>query len=780
MKFLQIVKRYKEIVILFLLSLTFTHKLLFSRNETLGGDITAIYSFFRHFFVESVLKNHSFPLWDPYMYGGLPFAADPSSGMFYPLNLLFFIIPIDLTFSYLFFIDIFLIGVFTYYFAKKINLSNFSALITAIIFMFSGPLVTRAYSGHVFFTDIIVWFPLLLFFYEDILQRKKFISVLLASIPTALMLVAGHTQIAFFGLFTAVLYFLLRVTFEAFSKKSVNVFNKPLFFLSISFLLGCLLASVQLLPSYEITQYSVREKGLSFDFASDFSLHPYQTLSFIFPHFFGDPLTQTFWGKGNFWELCGYAGFLTLLLAGFSFVSKPNKYKTIFVFLSLFTLFFAFGKYSFIFPFFFNYVPFFDTFRAPARFLYVYAFCISILAGFGTEWIVQILKTKKNLFIAKRLLIVLSILLTIFLVLYFKLNFSLFETYVMRNSFAVGINHHTLLSQVKTDLLFAILLLFLFLILLLYTYFKRNISFFKFFLFSLVVLNSFVFGIPYLKTQNIDKVYELPKILKKVTEDKSRFRIFDIGSFLHLTGRNKIETVTGIGGIYLKDYRDFLWLLGPHENTPFESFFSFNEIDHINILSLLNTKYIVTNKKSDLEELIEIDKKNEQIGEKTQTYYVYKNVHMLPRAYIVPNATVIRDSKKTKEILQRKLLNPKETILITKDVKNKKNPETVFQEVEITEYTPNKISLRFKANGNGFLVVSDVWYPGWIAVDNGNEKEILKANYLFRSIPIEKGDHVVEFKYDPQSIRVGKIVSAISIVIILFLIYKNRSSLKSR
>ncbi len=181
-----------------------------------------------------------------------------------------------------------------------------------------------------------------------------------------------------------------------------------------------------------------------------------------------------------------------------------------------------------------------------------------------------------------------------------------------------------------------------------------------------------------------------------------------------------------------------------------------------------------------MEELVEIDKENEKIGDKTQTYYLYKNTLALPRAYIVPNATVVKDSEKTKEMLQKKLIDPKETMLIAKEVKNKNNPETSFQEVEITNYTPNNITLRFKANGNGFLVLSDVWYPGWIAVDNGNKKEILKANYLFRSIPVEKGDHIVEFRYDPESIRIGKIISAVSIAIILFLIYKNRSSLTLR
>ena len=95
-----------------------------------------------------------------------------------------------------------------------------------------------------------------------------------------------------------------------------------------------------------------------------------------------------------------------------------------------------------------------------------------------------------------------------------------------------------------------------------------------------------------------------------------------------------------------------------------------------------------------------------------------------------------------------------------------------FKEANLLFYSPNKIKINVETDAPSFLVLSDVWYPGWKAYDNGKESEIYKTNYIVRSIYIDKGEHNIEFVYDSSYFKVGKIITLITIMfIVLFFLY---------
>jgi uncharacterized membrane protein YfhO len=60
---------------------------------------------------------------------------------------------------------------------------------------------------------------------------------------------------------------------------------------------------------------------------------------------------------------------------------------------------------------------------------------------------------------------------------------------------------------------------------------------------------------------------------------------------------------------------------------------------------------------------------------------------------------------------------------------------------------------------DGFLVLSDTYYPGWQVFVDGEEAKIYQADYLFRAVPLKQGEHVVEFRYSPSSFRTGLAIS---------------------
>ncbi|MFQ5900630.1 MAG: YfhO family protein, partial [Thermodesulfobacteriota bacterium] len=97
-------------------------------------------------------------------------------------------------------------------------------------------------------------------------------------------------------------------------------------------------------------------------------------------------------------------------------------------------------------------------------------------------------------------------------------------------------------------------------------------------------------------------------------------------------------------------------------------------------------------------------------------------------------------------------------------------------EVTITDYRNNSVILRAVLNRPKILVLSDAYYPGWKVFVDGEERKILKANYVFRAVPLEPGAHDVEFIYDPMSFKVGMYISFITVIILAGLWIRKRYS----
>ena len=63
----------------------------------------------------------------------------------------------------------------------------------------------------------------------------------------------------------------------------------------------------------------------------------------------------------------------------------------------------------------------------------------------------------------------------------------------------------------------------------------------------------------------------------------------------------------------------------------------------------------------------------------------------------------------------------------------------------------------------GYLVLADTFYPGWQVFVDGQESALLRANYAFRAVALEAGDHEVHFRYRPRSFVVGLVCSMIAL-----------------
>jgi hypothetical protein len=131
-----------------------------------------------------------------------------------------------------------------------------------------------------------------------------------------------------------------------------------------------------------------------------------------------------------------------------------------------------------------------------------------------------------------------------------------------------------------------------------------------------------------------------------------------------------------------------------------------------------------------------------------------------PRAWIVPRAEKMPAGN---EFSALRRCDFSTTVLITSDtalsLPNGDRPGVA----RITEYRPNRIVAELDGTG-GWLVLSDVWFPGWTCRVDGVEVPVERANHTFRAVPVPPGAKRVEFTFAPRSYRVGWWVSVVAVV----------------
>ncbi|MEW6557215.1 MAG: YfhO family protein [Elusimicrobiota bacterium] len=87
------------------------------------------------------------------------------------------------------------------------------------------------------------------------------------------------------------------------------------------------------------------------------------------------------------------------------------------------------------------------------------------------------------------------------------------------------------------------------------------------------------------------------------------------------------------------------------------------------------------------------------------------------------------------------------------------NSSNLKSEIIVLKNTPKEILINAELSDNGFLFLSNTYYPGWKAFIDGTETKIIKANYTFQAVTVQEGKHIVKFCYRPGSFKIGLIIS---------------------
>ncbi|TMC56544.1 MAG: hypothetical protein E6J26_07185 [Chloroflexi bacterium] len=370
-----------------------------------GGDMAAILFPVYHFAQEN-LRQGIVPLWNPYLYAGIPFVGHIQSGPFYPPNLLLFFATPEVTYrslEYLLIAHFWLAGVLMYIMlrtmldarpmtnvmgrASRIQLSRPAALLGALVFMFNDFNITHI--GNPNMVAVGAWLPLIFLLFQQALTRRRVWFAMLAGAASGVAYLAGHIQPFLYILFAIGLYavyFVLTNTRKANGASRTSLLRRSsllpsaislIAFLAFTILIG----SVSLVPNVEMSSQSLRE-SLSYADAAAFSLPPAQLVGLFVPALFGRG-PDIHWGPWERVEV-GYVGVLPLILSALGIMWRRERLVRFFALLALASFALALGSYSVVNGWLFL-IPGYSQIRVPARFVYLLDFAIAALAAHGFD-----------------------------------------------------------------------------------------------------------------------------------------------------------------------------------------------------------------------------------------------------------------------------------------------------------------------------------------------------------------------------------------------------------
>lgn len=691
-----------------------------------------------------LIKNRQLPLWNPYILNGSPLLANVQSGVLYPLNILYFIFEEKIAFNLYIISQLLLAFIFMFLYLQTLKLSRAASYFGSLAFSFSAFFIvwlSWGTLGHAF-----LWLPLTLFSIENFFSKrqKKYLFILIISFVFSFF--AGHTQTTIVVYGIALAYLIVKITYTRNLALSL-----PLFF---SILMAFLIISVQLFPAIEMYQESVREAVASFDFYKDQTLFFSSYLTAVFPDFFGNPVTRNWWGKINYAESAIYFGTISFYFLTFALlIGKKIKNNLFIFFASLIILGFVLSTQNFFSKWVFNLkIPLISS-STFSRYSIIYIFCGSTLSAFGFEFFITQIKKRKF-----KLIFLLNLCWIIFFFGFWFIIFvrppHLFQTH---------------LTIIKRNAILPTLIITATIIIGSSCFFIDRIRGVRNYVIASMIfifLLSFElsrFAIKYTPFSPFEFFYPrhlLVDTLQRIVGNDRYYGYFppNINSYYY------VRTSEGAEPLYNRRLGE-LASLGKNGIVSLvdRAAIQFPEGKYKpRILDLLSIKYIVDKTDNYRNFWIKFyddsfDKRFKEIWT-DGIYKIYLNRYALPRQKIYYDVKVISEDNIILKKLISKDFDPLKTVII-KEKTNKKINENGKYKIKIIKDEPLVQEYSLFTTKPGIFLITDTYYPGWVAFDNGKQVKIIRANYAFRAIIVEAGIHKLEFKYQPKSFIFGLILS---------------------
>ena len=712
-----------------------------------GGDFNSLYYPY-YSFLHRALHEGALPLWNPYAFAGMPGVAYTHSSIFYPFNLLTFLFVPEfnyLTLESLGILHYFLAASFMYALGRTIGQSRFGAFVAGLIYAFSGYLI--AHFGHLSQIEVTIWLPLAFLLLHRSLERRSPGMAISGGIALGASLLGGHTQVSLYMITVLTLYWLYHVGWLSKLWQQGVQWRRLLQSVALYAILMGVAAGVsafQLMSTAELVGQTPRAE-INYNIAAEYSMAPAALITLAVPHYFGLSASNH-WGywapeDGNLTEFYCYSGIVTLVLAGLGLLLRRSRYSWFFVILAIVSLLLSFGGYTILQRITYHFVPAFNMVRVPARFISFWGFALAVLAGFGAELLLSPLPRRLRQ-------------------VYGRFVWGLGGLTAAVVVIALPVFYHDLLITergswqfqraevaVKSVAFAAMLLGLTWLLLFAHRYWRWPRALVPVLLVAILVLDLFSNQTSYNQTQeDLTAGFEHPEIISFLRQDDGIFRI---------------DSVTGVWDVWqpytglLYGYSDVMGVPNPLVLAAQQEYWEALGSRSSAFYDLLNVKYVIARKD------VELDwQKFERVFTGHPILDVYENKRVLPRAFMVYSAQVVPDEEMVLAAIKSQSFDPRETVLLQKGTPLAGQPRQA--RVEFQRYGMNEMLLAVDTPADGYLVLSEMTYPGWEARVGGQPREVLRANHALRAIYLPAGSHIVEITFAPASWRLGWIATAIT------------------
>lgn len=371
------------------------------------GDIF-LFFYPTHLEYAQALHDLRLPLWTPKMLAGFPLFAEGQIGALYPTHpFLYGLLPIDLATNYDILFHLSWVAIGTFLFARALKLHTAAAVLAAICFGWGGFFTPR--YQHMSVLATAAWLPWLLWAWEKREQesssRKRAQWFIVLVLMSGVQLLGGHPQFAFLSAILVAFFSvtrwkrsaappspskdvlsgegIFRLTIRR-AKVILDEYLNPraLIPVVLLFALGALVASAQLVPTFELGNFSSRASGLLPKFFNAYSLRLVHFVMLFYPFIIGNPYPQVSV------EVMGYIGLPALLFALCAIFVRRDRRTLFFMLIAIGALWMGTGDQN-IFYRALRYLPLFSYFRVPSRFFYWYTFCAAMLAAIAFDYFIS-------------------------------------------------------------------------------------------------------------------------------------------------------------------------------------------------------------------------------------------------------------------------------------------------------------------------------------------------------------------------------------------------------
>lgn len=660
----------------------------------------------------------------------------------------------------------------------------FSAALGSILIGFTTylPIIIEAghYNKFVAFS-FIPW--MFVGYYLVSRSDKKLAAFFIFALAVTLQLRANHPQVTYYFLYLLGFWWIYD-SWLAYRKEEIKDWLQRT---GIAFGAGILaiICSIDLYwRLFEYAQYSTRggstldttaAGGLSLEYAFSWSQGIGELLTLVIPGLYGGSSGEAYWGPKSFTSGPHYLGGIAFLLAIIGLFHYRRKIKYLFLGVGSLTMLFSLGyHFPLLNEFFFNYVPYFNKFRTPEMWLIVTVFCFSVLSVYGVESLFEIAREKKktlnDLFLPMGIAVGLGVVFSLgsnALLSYEKPGEV--DQYVqqvaqqnnvspdnpqVRQQVANFIN--TQVKPNRREMAGSDSVRYLILVLfgggLIVGFIKQKVST-GYFLAGLLLLATYDMLSVDSRYVNEDQMtadrLEAEQLIQQQQQPVDKFVMENIDSgegypyrvfpLMRNPFNNAIPayfypTIGGYTGAKLAHYQDLvdhLLMDGPANiNDP--------------ILDMLNVRYVTAQQALPLNGYSEVFSQGEQ--------RVYQNDDVLPKAFFVDSVTTVSTPQQAVDLMKPSAdFTPASSAVVETSENITASADTASQ-ATVTSYDAKTIELETTSPVDGFLVLSEIYYPaGWEATIDGEPTAIYKTNFVLRGIQVPAGEHTIRMTFEPAS-----------------------------